>query len=58
MKNRKYAVRKTDDIQWKKVEETIINTTAIKGKSDEYLNHYLQTKFPSYLKQSSNKSKQ
>ena len=39
------------------MKKTIINTTAIKGKIDEYLNHYLQKNFPSYLKQSSNKSK-
>ena len=40
-------------MQWKKV---TINTTAIKGNSDEYLNYYLRMNFPSFLKRSSNKT--
>ena len=49
-KKKKYAVRKVNDIQWKKVTKTKINTTSIKGNSDEYLNHYLRMNFPSFLK--------
>ena len=55
-KKRQSYVRKTNSIQWKNVEKTIINTTPIKNKSDEYLNHYLQKNFPSFLKRASNKS--
>ena len=56
-KKRKYVVRKTSNIEWKQVQKTIINTTPVKSKSDEYLNHYLRKNFPSYIKRSSNRSK-
>lgn len=41
-KKKKFDVRETNIIQWKKIDKSIINTTTTKAKSEEYTNHYLQ----------------
>ena len=57
IKKETYAIRKASDIQWKKVDKSIIKTSTTKSIGEEYLNHHLRQKFPSFLKRSSNKSK-